>query len=228
MRCGRALAAVVVLFASVIGLDAQERQQNGLGAKRVWEWTAEERLAKRFEPVAAAARRVAAMQEGRDINDPRANVIVGSRNPELFLPSELMDLLSPAFDSDAGVRAKKRDETDRRVKSLGLPPDFWERLEDVAQPFFAANSNLRRLNLELRSATTDFAREQQIHSELFRINASLCRERADALASARKEFGPLVFDRFLYQTIAPDASVIVTSSGGSGADSLLWVEEGCR
>lgn len=221
-------AAVLALFTVAVGSDAQERQQTGSTAKHVWEWTPEERLERRFEPVAAAARRAAAIRDGCEIPDANVNVVMGSRNPELFLPSELMDLLSPAFDAVADVRAKKRAAIAPRVESLGLPADFWERLDDVARSYFAAQSDLRRLNLEVRSATNEFIRDH-IYSELRRINDSLCPTRAAAIAAARKEFGPLVFDRFLYQTIGPDAMVSVTlSSSGSGADSLLWVEEGCR
>jgi hypothetical protein len=178
-------------------------------AKPAWQWTDEERIAARVDRVRAQAR-VQAAQSAGDVQAASAvtgdgarltDVIDGQRNPELFLPTELFEA---AVNLGLVIPDDWQETWANGAAAAGLPKDFWQRLPIVAGPFVG---DLRRRH-DLFELARGAGRDERIRydRQLAALAATLCRDRATALAAARKEFGePL--DRFLYLTVAAGKSI---------------------
>jgi len=189
--------------------------------RRAWEWTVDQRIALRTDPV-AASERVSASRKSLKIGTNQANAqnardrFSGTTHPELFLPTEVFDeLMKLAFLLKPRVNDAFRQEMAPIVAEYGLPKDFWERLRNVSA-IYIADAN-RAHDLPERN---DFDREFN------RNYALLCRSRVDALTKARQEFGAERFDRFLYEAIA--RNMFNTSFGPEDAHALRQMEAGCR
>jgi hypothetical protein len=189
--------------------------------KAAWEWTNEERIAARKDPVLRIQRREEAFAAGDLERSDKRDVLVGRRNPELFLPTELMNNLKGAYRPDAKRRA--REQWAPGTHRFG--DDFWERLFAAGRPFFEAD--VRHLQLQRRWQTQDAAERERAQDELSSVSDSLCPLRMQALRAARETFGHEAFDRFLYEVVATTAVLKGSSSGRDGPFSHLWEEEGC-
>jgi len=218
------LRILVLMFAAVPALAG--------GAPRVkdaWEWTIDERVASRHDPVLAAARRAVALKEGQLSADSDLNVVLGSRNPELLLPWELMDRLLVAFTfRDAAVSKKYRERWFADAEGSPLGPDAFARIETLLREFIDASSETERLQAALDKAGPQERPTLQLQWE--KANDSICPLRAKALNDARETFGRANFDRFLYDVIAPGAVILTTPAKNphSRAELESWVEGGCR
>jgi len=119
-----------------------------------WEWTLEERIRDRSDPVkarqraerrAASANGVTAMGAAPKLD---GDSIDGHRNPELFLPIELFRIfVSGAFTEDPAGRAVYR-QARVQASSAALPKDFWTRLETITHSYVTTLSRARALNRE--------------------------------------------------------------------------------
>lgn len=209
------------------------------------EWTIEERLAVRFDP-GDIEKRVQAertqLMENR-VSDPvtqaartaaqsssyrkSSNAIVGSRNPELFLPTEVFDMfISMAFSPDLDFRRGSRAQFEPGLRAAGLNPDsFWSDLETIAAPTIRGHIGLAELNLQIAPATAKA--RAGIGKRMTEVYAGLCGPRATDLAKARKYFGARVFDRFLYRTVAP-GMFRTTLPGIAMSDQLRAIDGGCH
>jgi hypothetical protein len=184
------------------------------------------RVARRFDPAAAAARLQVAVAERASSADAETDVVIGRHNPELIMPWELMNNLPAAYSDDAATRAKYRSKWSDGTRHLG--DDFWMRLHAVAGAFIDADN--RRVALERDRQLATGAARDDLDRRIREVNRSLCGLRADALAAARSTFGPESFDAFLYEVIAPGEVIRQTRSASprSAAELFLWVEGGCR
>jgi len=223
MRCGRLMFwCIAILFATPVLLA--ERTE-----KKTWEWTIEERASRRLDPSLAAARRAVALAEGQIDRNSDLNVVLGSHDPELLMPWELMDRLLAAFHfRDAAVREKYRRQWFTPSACSFLGRDAFSRLEVILQPWIAASREAETVQAKLKTAPA--AERETLQDQWQRANDSICPLRADALSAARKTFGRVNFDRFLYEVVAPGAVVLTTPSSDSGSRAELetWVEGGCR
>lgn len=194
--------------------------------KAAWEWTNEERIAARTDAVSRAARRDAAVAAG-DVSpgEDADDIVVGSRNPELLMPYELMDRVALAFFTDGARQAQWRERWRAGEEILG--DDFWERLAAVAHPFFESHRRFAELTKQAEQ-TTDGER-RMIREEQQMIHRSQCRLRLDALEAARSVFGPDRFDHFLYEVIAPGEKILISLNEpfGPSGDPWRWLSEGC-
>jgi hypothetical protein len=196
--------------------------------KRASDWTLEERLMLRFDPGHAAIRRAKAIAEGHTFTDPEAIVVLGSHNPELVLPSELMPHIAFAFDSNAEKRNRVRQKMMARGAENYLGSDFWAKLYIVARPFIEAYLENRRTTILLQEASE--AEREGLRRRQSKANNSICPSSAEALRAAREAFGRANFDAFLYEVLA-DESVIIGSpmkSPEARRDLYRWYEGGCR
>lgn len=195
-------------------------------AKPVWEWTLDERIAVRMDAAARAARWEAARAAGEvPAGVETDDIVLGSRNPELLMPSELMDRVSLAFFGEHAKQEQWRKTWAAGAEILG--PDFWGRLESVAGPYFDSHRRLAELARRVPVATD---LEQRLLQEDQQVAfQSQCRLRAEALAAARAAFGPERFDRFLYGLVAPGVKVFMSMSEpfGPAGSHWRWMEEGC-
>jgi hypothetical protein len=199
-------------------------------SKPAWLMDDSERLARRFDPVAAAARLRLAVAEGDvPVNSGAEDAVFGRHNPELFLPWELLDDVYGVFNLDPAAQRQRRDKwVDRGAPRL-LGDDFWTRLQELLRPLIVAEGELKRVHLA-QQAATGAARRALLVEASRHLSDSLCPLRAKALEAAREAFGRETFDRFLYEVVAPESGSYSGSSAGlSGmASGLLWVAEGCK
>lgn len=211
---------LLLLCVVAMAACAQNKAQKPDSSKP-WLWTTEQRLAARFDPAAIRDRQEAyerrltpaqqaymAPQPGENLNSEGARYIIdGSRNPELFLPSELVEgLLISGFDPDLTRRHLSRDLYREGISTLGLTEDeFWSLL----------------LSIEDRSRT---AAEKSSAD----VDVVQCRTLAGILDTFRKRFGHQRFDQFLYKTMAPHAVTSnVTNSATATKEELRQKELGC-
>ena len=198
--------------------------------KSPWQWSIEERIAARSDP-RAAAERVAA-HESRSVKPSKiaassagsggaADVIDGARNPELLLPAEVFaSLVRKAYLGDG--KYQERFAVERAAS--GLPADFWERLSVAAAPYISEIRAQRARSL--RAAHAPAADMVVIQEEERASSLARCLALADALESARAEFGAERFDRYLYSVAAP--SIIILSDRIDDVASLRRSAGGCR
>lgn len=180
------------------------------------------RLAERFDAEAAGKR--AALAETCRGTDCRGKIIVEGRlNPELFMPWELMNDLVLAYDDDFHTQTVYRHAWLNRACHLPLPSDFWNRLYVAGQEFFKGWENERLLAATLSSARS--SEKASLNARLVLARRDLCVNRARALSAARQTFGDETFDRFLYEAVAPDKSVVGDSTN---ARMHAWIEGGCQ
>ena len=194
--------------------------------KAAWEWTNEERIAARTDAGSRAARRDAAgaagdVSPGEDADD----IVIGSRNPELLMPYELMDRVALAFFTGGARQAQWRERWRAGEEILG--EDFWGRLATVTRPFF--DGHRRFADLARRAEETPEGARGILREEQQRIHQSQCRQRLDALNAARTTFGRERFDRFLYEVVAPGEKILTSLNEpfGPSGDPWRWMADGC-
>jgi hypothetical protein len=223
-----------VFLAGAAGAQApegsQQEKSQGKPAKPAWQWTLEERLAVRFDSEgmkrrvareAESAKKTAARFGERFDIAPGQHSIDGKSEPELFLPSELFDvLLSDAFHENTLHQREMRPHLEERAAILGFGSDLWTRLEKVGAPYLRLRDerNLRALAAAARS-------EEFKDSE--KNGLMICRAKAKALADAKIEFGEQALLRLLYEAVAPTLSIGFQTEEGL-ADRLRFIEEGCQ
>ncbi|HEX9984206.1 MAG TPA: hypothetical protein VGF69_13145 [Thermoanaerobaculia bacterium] len=213
----KTFALVLLLLTSYFALASDN------SAKPAWELTLDERLAARTNATGAAeriARHARSARHGARVSTAAwADVIDGNVNPELFLPTELFQsVVRRGFVGETWRDAHQQD-----LEALQLPADFWDRLERVAGPFIG---DLRQQEALLVSGKEmDAAGRAEIDRRLAASYPTLCRHRADALAAARAEFGPLL-DRFMYEYVVR-GQVQFAQELADGA-RLRAEERGCR
>jgi hypothetical protein len=198
---------------------------DGDARKQAWEWTLEERLTNRFDPSNIQEREVAYQAAHYDqlksaglksvatAAQPKgalAYTIDGRRDPELFLPHELLDALTTGFLPDLALRAKQRGYYRSGVREHFLDDDvFWSQLASVCSTYvslkYDADSHTPRPTAE-----------------------DLCRARHRALQSARDLFGHQRFDQFLYAVIAPAEQYATMTSSPDPIGDLRRIEQGCQ
>jgi hypothetical protein len=190
--------------------------------KPAWDWSLDERLAERFDRGSIHERALAyrpargeILSQAKAVVDDRPGnaspqfgyLIDGRRNPELFLPHELFDMLLSGLTPDESLRAKQRASYQASLRSLGYDDvAFWNALASVSGEY-----------LTIRFENSEEAFRQRCHA------------RFEALQSARKLFGPAKFDRVLYTVIAPTAFTSATASHDTDFEAELRRNaQGCR
>jgi hypothetical protein len=171
------------------------------------EWDLERRLAERFDDARNAERIAVAtakspnlsLHSASDAPGSRVYLIVGWRNPELFLPHEL-------FDTLLDVDPSGRDSYGEKLGDLGWDAaSFWTTLDQLSAAYRAVRY------------------KQQLDSGA----VSACRARFDALEQARKTFGPQKFDAFLYSALPPGMVMRTSTPEPDPAASLRQQARGC-
>jgi hypothetical protein len=223
-----------VLVADGKPTDGQELEPRK--ARQPWEWTDEERLAERFDPIKireraedAQRREQALAQDLPDLNQDLSLVrIYGERNPELFLAIEVFRsfLRDAVFSQDPEIRETFRRSMKERHPDLPLDDEFWRRLEEIGTPLL---THIREEAAIFRAANEEGA-PKKAHADLeaylkARDDQAICLLRAQALEKARATFGRVLFDRILYETKAPSMAVVHRQS--MGPEQLLFLARGC-
>lgn len=193
-------------------------------SKPAWQWTLEERLAKRFDAGEVAAR--AALAEGRirrqvpipgmewdeALIEGAKTRINGRDTPELFTPMELfIHLVESSNPLDGRHQRLWRQQVEEEAAALGFGADLWQRLRRVASPY------IKLFQEDYRIAIAEQLERGPTPPEV------LCRARRDALDAALDEFGEEAFLRLLYEVVAPPLSTSMLMP-----ENLRRWEGGCR
>ena len=204
----------------------------GSPSKPAWEWSDDERIRVRFDPTSireraaahAGATQPSARAQTQSVGEPRSSqhIIDGSRDPGLFLPVELLDVLLQGLHSDAAFRTHARVALAKDIREMGYTEnDFWNKLQQLSAPYRALTS--RPSNLAIQRVKTP---DGKIAS--FPIDVDRCVARYNFLQSARTTFGAQAFQRFLYTAVAPEIWRADTTQWPDPAQELLFVAGGCR
>jgi hypothetical protein len=216
----RRILALFALLHSTVAFASDQSASGKTTSRPPWEWTLEERIRDRSDPVKAAQRVAAAQIATSSSND----TINGRRNPELFLPIELFQIfVSGAFTEDPTGRAVYRQGC-VEASTVALPADFWARLETITGTYVFTLNRARALNREAGAAQGNDRKRLQHQSAT--IQAKQCETLADNLESARQAFGQPFFDRFLYESVAPDSGIGLERP--NTPSELMRIANGCR
>jgi hypothetical protein len=218
--CAAVLAIVVrggALGAQPAGVDSPRPSEPE--HKQPWEWTIEERLAARLDPVNIAERHeveeikdraAGIVRRARANAGPHRHSIDGDRNPELLLPHELFDNLVTGLASGE-LRRRKRESLRAGILASGFDEElFWSQLYSAASEYVD----------EYAYPRSDGA--------VVREDRGRCRASFTALTNARQIFGQDRFDRFLYEVVAPRIRLAWATTAEDPATELRFVTGGCQ
>lgn len=201
-------------------------------SKNPWEWTIEERIAARLDDKKMAERHAAQLEDVKPLrvlvageSAPSGFVIEGKRNPELFMPFELMTRLLMALREDAYGADLRRLFTPDITAHGWKAEEFWKTFREIGGNWAALAAKSERLQKDADRAAP--ARRRELEAEAAALGIPMCRARAEALREARVHFG-VAFDRFLYSVLTRNLTI---SSGKFAADEaarLRYVEGGCH
>jgi hypothetical protein len=182
--------------------------------KQPWEWSDSERIVALTDDAAAAARvRIYRASQRQDVtfkvdgtaSDPTATFydrIDGNRDPHLFFPSDLFDILvKMAYADEFITRRASRESMENNLGEIGLPADFWESLEVISAAYRADRKDAEHYALSQRPETERHAAQDVAYERT-------CHDRRAALSEAQERFGPK-FNQFLYTAVAPGLTRLV-------------------
>lgn len=230
---------VLLGLASAFPSSANGQAQSA-SPKPAWQWTVEERLAKRFDPEASAARVAEEAEKEREFRArnpeladdplfktdypgrPPMETIDGAKTPELFMVWELftffVDQAFPLLESDGTNHYRQRIE--QRAAALGFGRDMWPRLEKATAPF-------NDLMHEARRQPSRFGKSR-LGSPMAPEDLRWCHVRAQAIADAKAEFGEEAFLRLLYEAVAPEEAISGALAPPGLAERYRFMEGGCK
>lgn len=164
-------------------------------------------------------------------------VISGASNPELFLPWELIDRFLSATDGSTPLGERTRAQYEDDIVAFGWSTvSFWKEWDGLSADYRAVMHRSRRLvavmptrgypeaGLEQSADTT--TQSSQERADPGYLRRALCFRRAEALERARAKFGGILFDRFLYQVVAPKVTVLADEP--MTATELRHLARGCQ
>lgn len=218
--------ALVVLMLGMLAAPVHPVDEH---VRAAWQWTNEERLHARFDPVAMQSRyrRYESQLKPRfrsDSTDSSAiDVVIGAETPFLLLPWEPFEsLITRAFASDPRVRDYWR-ATYTRSSDTRLDATFWNRLESSALEYLQLREDIDQLR-DVAASIDDSVRRAEVETELSKLLRSQCSKRIRALEEARRAFPDDAFDRFLYEAVA--RHVVVWSD--EPASTINRIQGGCK
>lgn len=221
----------LVVFLCAVGSTAEAEEPENASKKPAWQLTIDERLEARFDIDKMAERREAAearaLEQGLPLPNPTRDLVIGSINPEVYMPWEIMNhLLDLGFEPHQEFRAMYRAEIDERLHELGFEADLWSTLEVAAAQY------LRQYQLQntMMAGLEDAAKRDEIVAKIKEVQHPMCAFRAAALEAAREMIGRETFDRILYQVVAPEMELSFSYELGYSEHErvLRFVEGGCR
>jgi hypothetical protein len=197
-----------------------------------WLWSTDERVSQRLNPAAIADRL-------RDHTDRRNSselpisastatsvfVIDGTRNPELFMPWELVERFLNMTNAGDPRGSRTRLLFEPALREFGWNSNsFWSQVDRLGTDYAGVRGEIAQIERDADSGTV--MQRRQALAARDAAAPRLCFARAEALRRARAEFGVEAFDRFLYTVIAP--KLVVYSDDPLDAAELRMIESGCR
>jgi len=189
MRRLAALLVVIIAFR----VEAQKDRE-----RRAWEWTNDERVAKRMTMT---------------IKTPSSETryrVDGNTNPELLFPLELFQWLIARIEEGGPSLAGAKRHLAPLISHFGWEDrSFWQQLETVTSRYRELEEQSQVLDYEASSSAP--AARRRVEGEIDKVRSALCPARVAALEDARRVFGAR-FDEFLFAGVAPG---LASSSSGN-------------
>jgi hypothetical protein len=228
-RMKKKAAGVVILLLS-LSITAQTVPTDPL-RKPAWEWTLDERIARRLDPDAirarAAAHRRAMGENDWTPADPVRFTIDGKRDPELLLPFELFNSILGGVDDDPIHRELIQRIYREKIRESGWDEEFfWPMLQKATAEYWRTTE--KRLALERKTRYVPAAERNSLSAETETLGLTGCRLRAEAFQAVRQKLGAEKFDRFLYENVAPNVGIGSDFPAGNEAWRLRFIEGGCQ
>lgn len=198
--------------------------------KPAWEWTLDERIAKRLDPDAIRARAEASRREmggNPSISGELVRFTIdGKRDPELLLPFELFNSILVGVDDDPAGREMIQRIYRDGIRQFGWTEEhFWPTLQKAAREYHRTTEE--RLALERSARPLPSAERRALGTRTEALNIAACRLRAEALQTVREQLGAEAFDRFLYEKVAPNVGIGSYSPAGDEEWRLRYISRGC-
>ena len=235
------LAILLVTWPGQAQEEPQNVQKNPKVAeplKPAWQWTLDERLAKRLdsneirERAAAHERFLGKDPQRVQVQEagPAQYIIEGRRDPALFMPFELfVSLLRGVTPPTNGIPPDSRDAAREqyriKIAEVGWQEDeFWKTVEAAAADYLHLQTE--RLALQLQIRTLPPPERRKLEARVEELSHKQCVARAEAIRTARGKLGPEPFDRFLYDVVA--SGMALMSSEPDDESRLRFLEGGCQ
>lgn len=184
--------------------------------KKPWEWTAAERAAARRDPARRLERVRAAVAGKRSLAGQRAplDIIDGTRNPELFFPTELFEML--VRSSFVLLPNTYPHVIRQRSTDLFRNPAEWDEFVVIVRDY---------ADVIKQEASAANAIDGKRVTEL---QGTKCAIAARALREARRQFGRERVDRMLYETVSTTRSFGWDTDLEKTIGNALAREERCQ
>jgi hypothetical protein len=228
---------VATLLLSLISLSAAAQKtpsdsQATAAPKPAWEWTLDERIAKRLDPASIRER---ALENEKDLVErggfrpeeivPVRFVVEGRRDPELLMPFELLGSILH------GVAEMEERETrsiygPKIIESGWDEVFFWQTLEEASAEY--TKTQRERLTAPRQARLLPRSERYSIASNSDSEGLHECGLRVEALKLIRQKLGSVKFDRFLYENVAPNVSISSDFPLANEEWRLRHIEGGCR
>ena len=187
-----------------------------------WEWADEERLATRLNP-AGVRDRIRLHEAGRSTRRSRptaressrsevlpVDYVMGSENPELLFPGELLHQLTEMLNSPEAPHAHYHEMTLGHARDYGLP-------DNTAELFSASTAGLVALDAPPPRHTTEPSITKAADDP-----TAICREIRKSLDTLQSSLGQKQFSallRLFYEHVAPLVSSV--KWGNDGEDAVI-------
>jgi hypothetical protein len=193
-----AACAVLSAVTFVSGSGVANNVSPDPNAKQPWEWTSAERAQARRDPEKRIERVHAYQSNSRPSRTsssalsypnfpPVGDVIDGSRNPELYFVTELFEIL--VRSSFVTLPAAYPKVVRQRTSDLFKDGADWDRFVAIVAEYADVLKGEKTAAAALsKTGVTE-------------IQARKCAAAARALQESRRTFGPIRFDRMLYETV---------------------------
>jgi hypothetical protein len=235
----RTLAATWLVSLTTLIVSAQTvppEKQPPPARKPAWEWTLDERIAKRIDPVQIRERALASEKNLVERGGFKPEEVIpvrftveGWRDPELFMPSELFHSILSGVWVEREMARDTRKRYRQQILDAGWDENlFWQIVEEASAEYWKTTND--RLALQQASSTQPLtlAERRALSIQAESLNVPGCRLRLEALWTVRQKLGAGKFDRFLYEAIAPKISISSNLPFGNEEWRLRYIESGCR
>ena len=220
------LAAFLAVYVTSSIAAGQQSPSVAAPSRPAWEWTDDERIAQRNDRADMHSRAVRYLAHAATAasSEPGSEpfIIEGRSNPELFLPSELLNNLLNSYDHDA-VSTRERYKSAIAASGWGEAA-FWHDIDVFAADYRAKSAE--SVALQQRAIHVGGAEGRATAQQVEALGPQICAARASVFRQVSKKYGATALRKFLYTAVAP--TLTMNARGPIDAATLRWLEGGCQ
>jgi hypothetical protein len=228
---------LVLLLCPVTFAQATSSESTAVTPRKpAWEWTLDERIARRIDPVLIRERALASEKNLVERGGFKPEEVIpvrftveGWRDPELFMPSELFNSILAGVWVEQEIARDTRKQYRQQILNAGWNESlFWQIVEEASAEYWKTTNERLALQRAASTQPITLAERRALSIKAESLNVPGCRLRLDALWTVRQKLGAEKFDRFLYEAIAPKISISSNLPFGNEEWRLRYIEGGCR